>query len=294
MKFFFRITDINKVAERFDYFDGKVAPEVVAKPARVKHNGEKASRTEKKRESTSQKRDKVEQRNEEVKQKEVAVKCEKDEVTGVNVKMEDEVSVKSPDVKSVKSGEVTSESCDKAEKKEVSCVKVDKDEVILKPEITEEIKSKIQNGNGAIKNSVYTNITLNRDDNVEIITKIQKVSNKEGHPIGLNIINHTVKKTNKVQNAADSSESKVVPSGSSVEKKSEIKTEEEKREELEKSKFLKSIELTAKSSLEKKEVKEVKAATPAPSSSSSQKRKNSSPMKNDKCRRSEPGSRRNR
>jgi hypothetical protein len=26
MKFFFRITDINKVAERFDYFDGKVAP----------------------------------------------------------------------------------------------------------------------------------------------------------------------------------------------------------------------------------------------------------------------------
>nr|XP_008192907.1 PREDICTED: polycomb group protein Psc isoform X3 [Tribolium castaneum] len=224
MKFFFRITDINKVTERFDYFDGRTTPEVVHKPLKVKEK--KPTHVKKEKcfkpiKVSSPKPVKSE------------VKCFKPVASPKPVKSE-------PELKTGKS-----------------------DEVRLKPEITEEIKTKIQNGD-----SVYTNITLNRDDNVEIITKIQKVSNKEGHPIGLNIINHTVKK---VQN------DKLVPSV-------DAKTEQENKQ---KEDFLKSIELTAKSSLEKKETKALPpqlppAPLPVTPSSSSQKRKNSSPMKNDK------------
>ena len=63
----------------------------------------------------------------------------------------------------------------------------------------DEIKSKFKeeetrSGNDA----AYANITLNRDDDVEIIAKVQKVSNKNGQPIGLNIIKQTVKKTPRV------------------------------------------------------------------------------------------------
>ncbi|XP_063926306.1 polycomb group protein Psc-like isoform X2 [Zophobas morio] len=233
MKFFFRITDINKVAERFDYFDGRVSPEVVHPKQSTKVKRKDASHEKK------------------------PVKQEKKEE-----KKEDSAKV---------------------EKKEDSA-KAEKSDVILKPEITEEIKNKIQSD---IKGSVYTNITLNREDNVEIITKIQKVSNKEGQPIGLNIINHTVKK-NKVQ-SNNKSDSKVVPSSSNEDPKP--KTEDPKddkdkeKEEIEKSNFLKNIELTAKSALEKDKKERPSVPPPLPSSSSSsssQKRKNSSPMKNDK------------
>lgn len=65
--------------------------------------------------------------------------------------------------------------------------------------IADELKDIIKkNDIAASKNPVYTNITLNRSENLEIITKIQKVSNKNGQPIGLNII--TVKKPNKKTN----------------------------------------------------------------------------------------------
>lgn len=69
----------------------------------------------------------------------------------------------------------------------------DKNDVIINTDkIKDEIKNKLQDIG---KGPVYTNITLNRSNNVEIITKVQKVSNKNGQPIGLNIIKQTVKKT---------------------------------------------------------------------------------------------------
>lgn len=64
----------------------------------------------------------------------------------------------------------------------------------IKSDLTEEIKNKMKSNLQSSKNPVYTNITLNRSNNLEIITKIQKVSNKNGQPIGLNIIKQTVKK----------------------------------------------------------------------------------------------------
>ncbi|GJQ77938.1 hypothetical protein Trydic_g2299 [Trypoxylus dichotomus] len=78
----------------------------------------------------------------------------------------------------------------------------DKNDVIINTDkIKDEIKNKLQDiGNGP----VYTNITLNRSNNVEIITKVQKVSNKNGQPIGLNIIKQTVKKTNRLNEKANS------------------------------------------------------------------------------------------
>ncbi|EFA12864.2 polycomb group protein Psc isoform X1 [Tribolium castaneum] len=284
MKFFFRITDINKVTERFDYFDGRTTPEVVHKPLKVKEK--KPTHVKKEKcfkpiKVSSPKPVKSE------------VKCFKPVASPKPVKcfkpVKSELGASPKPVKTEFGASPKPVKCEVASPKPVKCevtspkpvrcfkpvaspkpvksepeLKTGKsDEVRLKPEITEEIKTKIQNGD-----SVYTNITLNRDDNVEIITKIQKVSNKEGHPIGLNIINHTVKK---VQN------DKLVPSV-------DAKTEQENKQ---KEDFLKSIELTAKSSLEKKETKALPpqlppAPLPVTPSSSSQKRKNSSPMKNDK------------
>lgn len=69
--------------------------------------------------------------------------------------------------------------------------KIQEDVILNTDKIKDEIKNKLQDIG---KGPVYTNITLNRSNNVEIITKVQKVSNKNGQPIGLNIIKQTVKK----------------------------------------------------------------------------------------------------
>lgn len=45
----------------------------------------------------------------------------------------------------------------------------------------------------------YTSITLNRSENVEIITKIEPVSNKDGKAIGHHIIKQTIKKGSKLK-----------------------------------------------------------------------------------------------
>lgn len=60
--------------------------------------------------------------------------------------------------------------------------------------IAEPIKNKTQSEKSNARSTVFTNVHLNRTNNVEIITKFQKVSNKEGQAIGMNIINQTVKK----------------------------------------------------------------------------------------------------
>lgn len=213
MKFFFRITDINTVTERFDYFGPK--PPIVA-----------------------------------------AIKEEKPAKT-VRFQLPEKKNRATP-----------------------------KKPVIIPPktsqipeEITEAIKNRIQKEPLSEKGSVYTNITLNRSNNVEIITKIQKVSNKNGQPIGLNIIKQTVKK------------SKPPPVPVKQVEKPELKPVVKKEEpepilpapvpmevDLEKSNFLKSIELTAKTSLPAVSPQKVIALDNKPSVSS-QKRKNSSPVK---------------
>lgn len=48
-----------------------------------------------------------------------------------------------------------------------------------------------------MKTKSYTSITLNRSENVEIITKIKPVSTKDGRPIGHHIIKQTIKKGSK-------------------------------------------------------------------------------------------------
>lgn len=201
MKFFFRITDINTVADRFDYIGPKPTP-VVEKPVIIKEA------------------------------KTVRFQLPNNERTS-------------------------------AKKTVVVAAKL--------PQITEEIKNRIQKEPLSEKSSVYTNITLNRSNNVEIITKIQKVSNKNGQPIGLNIIKQTVKK---------SKPTPVVKKD--VEPPVEIKKEDDPilpapvpmEVDLEKSNFLKSIELTAKTTLPAVSPQKVIAMEQP-----SKKRKNSSPIK---------------
>ncbi|XP_066257669.1 polycomb group protein Psc-like [Euwallacea similis] len=55
----------------------------------------------------------------------------------------------------------------------------------------------------------YTSITLNRSENVEIITKIEPVSNKDGTPIGHHIIKQTIKKGSKMKSPKKISKSPV-------------------------------------------------------------------------------------
>ncbi|KAK9872062.1 hypothetical protein WA026_015309 [Henosepilachna vigintioctopunctata] len=85
------------------------------------------------------------------------------------------------------------------------------DQDLISSEIKIEVDSNSQmNDEATKKEQVYTKITLNRANNLEIITKIQKVSGKDGQSLGMNIINQTVKKTkannlaNEVQNSLSS------------------------------------------------------------------------------------------
>lgn len=338
MTFYFRITDINKVSERFDFFNGSPAPEFVMKtPGRTsRSNGERGSAKRKegptKRLSKAGKQPSQENASEcdrsksEVKVgrasekniSEVKSKCDK------NGDSNGEVSSKSPDTKATSTTISVDNKCEKpieVEKIEKSeekpALKINADvskvapsvkgkdkaeilqsNVLLKPEIAEQIKTKIQNDKSDIKNSVYTNITLNRTNNVEIITKIQKVSNKEGQPIGLNIIKQTVKKSGKTSGTSPvqkTTTKKVINEKKQVEHTKSDATnkhlENEKASkdlmpstsdtlEEEKYRFFNSIELTAKTALQNLTTKQNEANA----SSSGQKRKSSSPVKNDKAK----------
>lgn len=294
MKFFFKITDIN-LADRFDYVEPLPPPEVIRKPLRTSRSSKKSEKSDRSR--TSHIADKKHEKE---------IKSDKDRVTLVDTKENDNS---------------------------------------IQKKITEEIKTRIQNEPMGDKNSIYTNITLNRSNNVEIITKIQKVSNKDGQPIGLNIIKQTVKKPRAnpsvLQNQNKAAENtpkvelkptelpikneileekvnvklenvpkieikqelpkvKIEPPNDTVNKastpppdnKQQVKislaTEKNEtpclpsEEDIEKSNFLKSIELTAKSTLSKSPPcprQDVVPKLPTPPASS-QKRKNSSPVKN--------------
>lgn len=211
MKFFFRITDINTVADRFDYIGPKPTP-VAEKPVIFKES--KTVRFQLPNEKKSHTKSKTVM------------------------------------VATAKTAEL--------------------------PEITEEMKNRIQKEPLSEKSSVYTNITLNRSNNVEIITKIQKVSNKNGQPIGLNIIKQTVKKSKPVA---------VVKKEKDANASIEVKKEEPilpaavpMEIDVEKSNFLKSIELTAKNTIQPAVSPQKVIALNTPKTSTL-KRKNASPLK---------------
>lgn len=342
MTFYFRITDINKVSERFDFFNGSPVPEFVMKtPGRTpRANGERGSA--KRKEGVNKRLSKVKQPSQEsaieCDRNKSEVKVERPSEKGVgevkikcdrigdnkNYDSNAELPSKSPgakagstavsvDSKSEKSVKVENKvktegkaavlSNTDASKVTPSAKGKDKADilqsnVLLKPEIAEQIKTKIQNDKSDIKNSVYTNITLNRTNNVEIITKIQKVSNKEGQPIGLNIIKQTVKKGGKTGGASPvqkpttkkltNEKKRAEPTKIDVTNKP-IENEKSSKDQMpstsdsleeEKYRFFKSIELTAKNTVHNITRKQNETNA----SSSGQKRKNSSPVKNDKAK----------
>lgn len=281
MKFFFRITDINIVAERFDYLGPPLLP-----PAPVeKEKNEKAVEKIKIREKEEAKVDEKEKEKEkrEDREKAVAVKEVKEKpIKCVRFTIPEKKApkkVKEPDPKEIKNR-----------------IEKQADPVVcLEKEIAEEIKNRIQKEPLSEKSSVYTNITLNRSNNVEIITKIQKVSNKNGQPIGLNIIKQTVKKTKPVEVKKEEEakkEANEVKEEVVEEKKETVEAKQAEKEEdeailpapvpmevdLEKSNFLKSIELTAKVPLPAVSPRKVAALDPP---KPAQKRKNPSPTKSE-------------
>ncbi|CAG9818743.1 unnamed protein product [Phaedon cochleariae] len=295
MKFFFRITDINKLAERFDYFNSQNATELIVKtpvrtPRTIGDKGSNRKRESLKKRSKVNKQpsptvsdicdknrseNKVENDNEiasadknakgacdnktevtvsrvhkivsepsdknartveDVKMNEINAKTSASEVKVVSeitntidvqagiidnvgnaenvintgAKQTTKISDKIDETRSVvtqceenkavvKNGlekdtnKIVAESVSNSNLRNASEHNV----ISLKPEVpnSSDVKAPIQKSDN--KNAVYTNITLNRTNNIEIITKIQKVSNKDGQPIGLNIIKQTVKSNNK-------------------------------------------------------------------------------------------------
>ncbi|CAG9853545.1 unnamed protein product [Phyllotreta striolata] len=218
MKFFFRITDINKVSERFDYFDSRDPGELIVQfPLRnSRSNGTGASK--KKEHALEKKKRKQESIGSAKKSAEVTDKLGK--VIGANAEGGDKQQKLASNKENVKADEFSNDESPKRfvikikkDPEKDDCAKTEDNSSALKTSVTnaEEAKesknsSSLVNSddsgrlktNGVsqqsdVKNSVYTNITLNRTNNMEIITKIQKVSNKEGQPIGLNIIEQTYK-----------------------------------------------------------------------------------------------------
>ncbi|KAF7280082.1 hypothetical protein GWI33_006433 [Rhynchophorus ferrugineus] len=165
----------------------------------------------------------------------------------------------------------------------------------------------------------YTSITLNRSENVEIITKIQPVSNKDGHPIGHHIIKQTIKKGPRVKNSNTRKTKlgspkviigrkapKKIPSPKASKRTDSPRPVRPVREppplpppplpvpepvenlepEDEKSRFFKSIQLKAVPKVEIQETNSqpvhAESSSVQPSTSQGQKRKNSSPLKIDR------------
>ncbi|XP_057667935.1 polycomb group protein Psc-like [Diorhabda carinulata] len=251
MKFFFRITDLNKVSERFDYFDSKNTNETLVQlPLRSSRNNGAASRrkehvlNKKNSKAIKQQDNKVQSNgcdkiNTKIKAETSDCEINSDKIgeqqlnsNKENVKVKEETKINSDNYQ-----ENTEESTkrfvlkikkdpekDNAIKEDISVINTNEiKNSVVKPEVSGHLKNNVQNQ----KNSVYTNITLNRSNNMEIITKIQKLSNKDGQSLGFNIIKQTVK---------------------SNDNNKKLETENDSTENEEKIKFLKTFELTAKTS----------------------------------------------
>ncbi|XP_018318400.1 polycomb group protein Psc-like isoform X2 [Agrilus planipennis] len=248
----------------------------------------------------------------------------------------DETKRKSDEIKIIRNGEDDSNKDKTTE--EVKVVQNVQDDLKM-DKTTKELKVVRNVQNDLIKldsqklSKEYTKITLNRNSNMEIITKVQQVSNKNGQPIGLKITKQLVKKpvidSNKtINNKLTESKRKLSPKHNSIqnhkknvlgiEDKVEINPScdvknhspandftsppESSSEPLEvdpeKSKFLESFELTARSSLSPQKRNSITNHKTTPESfskdleiqkcnlggpSSAQKRKPSSPMKHERA-----------
>ncbi|CAH0548526.1 unnamed protein product [Brassicogethes aeneus] len=369
MTFYFRITDINRVSERFDYFDiekcktmttqiptpitkcrnvpksakksSKIAlssqngkPEVVGtnksstKPEVVKSNVEKTE-VVKKLEFVKQNivvnkvsaNKKPEVITTTAKQEVVLKNASKPEIEGKN---KNNVFNRKPEVITKT---LNPEVVKNASKPEIVANNTNKNNAVVQvkkptPEVVVADKKPTQE----VKKNVYTNITLNRTNNVEIITKIQKVSsNKDGHPVVLNILKQTVKKPplllvaaneNGVVNLVKDGDNKKTGSADKSGQKQSIISDIKKTEnsadnnaqrqliidvDEEKVKFLQNIELTAKSAQAevKKSQPKVKISQPEEvkipefakiltNIVTTSKRKNCSPVKNEKNKKLKP------
>lgn len=251
MKFFFRITDINKVTERFDYLGPKP-------PQPVPETKNPPIITEVAKEEKPVKTVKFS----------IPEKKNRQSATKKPIVTRPTVPINPPPAPVPIISEVPST-------------------VDTNKEISE-IKNRIQQELLNEKNPVYTNITLNRSNNVEIITKIQKVSNKNGQPIGLNI-KKTVIKSKPVPAVVEAPKpaAKIVEEVVKKEKEDEpiLPAPVPMEIDLEKSNFLKSIELTAKNSLSPQKSNSPQNPDPTPKPSPSpKKRKNLSPVKTDQNR----------
>ncbi|XP_050300205.1 polycomb group protein Psc-like [Anthonomus grandis grandis] len=169
----------------------------------------------------------------------------------------------------------------------------------------------------------FTSITLNRSENVEIITKIQPLANKDGHAIGHHIIKQTIKKGSKMKNNSPKKMSPKLNIPTLVIKKKSMKKRSPKHDvrrampdlniqvkpvevkvepedlETDKSKFLEYMKLkpvkVKKEQSAQNEVQQeptvpkkqiIISRAPDPKLSGGQKRKNSSPIKNEKAKQS--------
>lgn len=339
MKFFFRITDLNKVDEKFDIYNGQESLELVVKPpirtpktngdriranrkreslGRVRRNGRTSKRSsldkvcDKKQDST------LIEVNEIKSDPEANVKTEIREIikeinvdqsnnnpsvaTTKNLNQDfDEKSVILDVNNKVANNNVDdkvaeSRLCNDTENKENKnngCVDNSKtkedsvaDMLLIKPDMAQQTKTE----DSAIKNAVYTNITLKRTNNVEIITKIQQVSNKEGQPIGLNIIKRTVKKNNnKAGNSSKSTGKELLkPSDEVNQPDRQLENPLEnctKSSEEQKRIFLQAFELKARLPIAAPNNETDKNQKPEPVKKIIiQKRKNTSPVKNDQSK----------
>ncbi|XP_050512418.1 polycomb group protein Psc-like [Diabrotica virgifera virgifera] len=253
MKFFFRITELNKVSERFDYFDSKNVTELLVKaPVKSRNNGAASRRKvhimNKKNSKTNKqaqingcdklKSEKIEKTAKTLKDNKTGsdnsgtcakpVECDKiseqktDEQKLNNDKENVKVEVKEVEKESEHRADTTEENPKrfilkiKKDPEKANTLKTEdncatfklsvtspaefKDSknhstnsIVKSAEVSGHLKNNVQNQQKDIKNSVYTNITLNRTNNVEIITQVQKVTNKEGQSVGFNIIKQTIK-----------------------------------------------------------------------------------------------------
>ncbi|KAF2882009.1 hypothetical protein ILUMI_24157 [Ignelater luminosus] len=246
MKFFFKITDINLVTDSFDYL---ISPQL---------NQEKPLKTPDKK---SPKKSKTETNK--LKETNEDNKNNKDTNKSEVIKKDDRENNKKENNESIK--------------KESNEIK--KKETINGLSLKEESKHALEELRKNGKNQEYSNLTLDRSNNVEIITKIQKVSNKNGHPIGIKITKQTVKKpaTSKL-NSIKSSNNDKSPEPSKTPPASQVIPDIDP----EKSNFLKSIELTAKTVLQAISPQKITLPPPKPTPTTGTKRKNPSPVKTDK------------
>ncbi|CAH1113929.1 unnamed protein product [Psylliodes chrysocephalus] len=341
MKFFFRITDINKVSERFDYFDSQNPCELIVQlPLRhTRNNGTAASR--RKEHAANRKKIKQELQNQangcdtqkvDINEKKSTVlngsdktftKPECDSIGKQKIGNKENVKVKVEETANNNSD--TSEKSPKRfilkikkDPEKDNSLKIDDNSSAFRLSVTSSeeskdtknsvtsssvVKNNIRNQQSDVKNSVYTSITLNRTNNVEIITKIQKVSNKDGPP-ELNILEQTFKgkeATRKHKKKSEKSLLKYKPKYSKLLNKNKLSKKEIPSTSVrsntknitnpsvicgdsDKDKFLANFQLVSKSFVTKKQIKEYKKspnvdvnkrkpASPAKSSSSPKKAK---------------------